>query len=95
MDEYLRNHKREDKQMNDVKCQCGAINGGYACSWSGPVKDTVVVEWMPVCHRISHEKAGNSGVYPHNGAERYWVSPDCAKGVLESEGVWAEVVERG
>lgn len=33
--------------------------------------ELVVIETMPDCHRASHRAAGNWGVYPMNGAERF------------------------
>jgi hypothetical protein len=33
--------------------------------------DLVLVETMPEHLRASHEAAGNHGVWPHNGAERF------------------------
>ena len=45
----------------------------------------VVVEWMPEYLRASHDAAGNSGSYPHNGAERLHVCAACADLLLEDE----------
>lgn len=61
-----------------AQCACGEATG-EACNWSGPRADTVVIEWMPEHLRASHEAAGNRGVYPHNGALRLRVHPDCAE----------------
>lgn len=35
-----------------------------------------LIEYMPLHLRGSHIAAGNSGVYPHNGAERIYVAGD-------------------
>ena len=71
-----------------VYCECGAAMG-QPCEWSGKVADTVVVEWMPEWLRTSHEAAGNSGTWPHNGAERLRVSADCAEHLI---GEWCHEV---
>lgn len=47
-----------------------------------------VVEYMPLCHRASHEAAGNSGTYPANGAVRVLVGAN--EGIYEDE--WTTVV---
>ena len=51
-----------------------------------------LIEYMPACHRASHRAAGNSGIYPHNGARRDWVEehPDDVLEHLDTE--WASVV---
>lgn len=61
----------------DVHCECGEATG-QRCAWTGPRTKTVVIEWMPAYLRESHRAAGNAGVYPHNGALRLRVHPDCA-----------------
>lgn len=64
-----------------VKCECGQITG-EACSWSGPITNTVVVEYMPEYLRDSHRAAGNHGLYPLNGAQRIRVEAEtCADAV--------------
>jgi hypothetical protein len=57
----------------------------------------VVVEWMPEYLRASHEAAGNSGWWPHNGAERVAVERSCADLLIEGDGdypgdQWADIV---
>lgn len=71
-----------------VGCACGRLTDA-ACPWYGPARDTVVVEWMPEWLRESHRAAGNSGVYPHNGAIRVRVSRQCA---ADLAGEWCEIV---
>lgn len=60
-----------------VACECGEATG-ERCSWTGPVGDTVVIEWMPEYLRASHEAARNPGIYPHNGALRLRCERSCA-----------------
>ena len=74
-----------------VGCGCGEWSG-VACEWSGLPSERVTVEVMPEEHRGSHEAAGNSGVYPHNGAVRMRVSRGCAVAILRHENDWAKVV---
>lgn len=75
-----------------ARCECGAVSGS-ACAYDGPSTAMVVVEWMPEYLRPSHEAAGNSGSWPHNGSERLEVSADCADWIVEGEGDWAELVD--
>lgn len=72
-------------------CECGDWSGEQ-CEWTGPVSETVVVEWMPEEYRESHRKAGNRGVYPANGALRLRVERSCAERIIEDAPEWAEVV---
>lgn len=67
-------------------CECGEIMG-EACAWSGPISETVVVEYMPDHLRSSHLAAGNSGRWPHNGAARIRVERTCAARVTH---VWVD-----
>ena len=60
------------------RCECGEITG-VRCEWVGPSDDMVVVEWMPIYLRASHEAAGGRGVYPHNGAQRLLLEKGCAE----------------
>jgi hypothetical protein len=77
-----------------VICQCGEWTG-EECAWSGPLSETVRVEYMPEHLRASHRAAGNSGAYPQNGATRKYVHPDCLALLLKSEGdEWVKVLER-
>lgn len=72
-------------------CECGDVYG-VPCEWSGDEADTVVVEVMPECFRASHEAAGNSGAYPHNGALRIRVERSCADRLVETEAGWAVIL---
>lgn len=85
-------HESEEIEPTTVRCECGDCSG-VRCSWVGDVGDTVVVEWMPPYLRASHEAAGNSGVYPHNGAERLIVAASCAEWMSETEAGWIQIVE--
>ena len=60
-----------------VGCACGQATG-ERCEWSGPKRQTVIVEYMPEQHRESHRAAGNMGSYPHNGAIRIRCERSCA-----------------
>lgn len=60
------------------RCQCGEATG-ERCAWSGPRDQMATVDWMPEHLRESHRAAGNAGAYPHNGALRLRVHPDCAE----------------
>lgn len=72
-------------QTATVRCECGQATG-ERCAWEGPVSETVVIEWMPPHLRASHEAAGNSGSYPHNGAMRLRVEREtCAPMLSEDE----------
>lgn len=75
----------------NITCECGEITG-ERCSWSGPVAETVIIEWMPPQHRESHEAAGNSGRWPTNGAIRLRVEKTCAERIVEADADWAEIV---
>jgi hypothetical protein len=59
-------------------CECGEA-AGRRCEWTGPIEETVLIEYMPVYLRGSHEAAGNWGIYPHNGALRLRVEASCAE----------------
>lgn len=78
--------------MAKVECECGTIYG-ESCGCSVATSETVQVEWMPEQHRSSHEAAGNSGVYPHNGAVRLTLARSHVKAVLKDEGKWAHEVK--
>ncbi len=52
----------------------------------------VVVEMMPEHLRESHRKAGNSGVWPHNGAERYVASLRVAERDVADDPEWTRIV---
>lgn len=72
------------KTTKIVRCECGEATG-EPCQWSGPVSETVVVEWMPVHLRAWHTAARNSGVYPLNGAIRIRCERSCAKLLAEAD----------
>lgn len=74
-----------------VQCDCGRVTG-TRCAWSGPPSETVLVEWMPDYLRASHEAAGNSGSYPHNGAERIRMERSCAESIIADSDGWAATV---
>jgi len=78
-------------EIESVHCECGEATGVY-CEWTGPEAETVVVEYMPTDLRASHEAAGNSGRYPHNGAIRLRVERSCGELLVESEDDWAKIV---
>ena len=78
-------------KAQNVQCECGEWSG-ERCPWSGPVSDTVTVEYMPESLRSSHVAAGNRGVYPHNGSVRIRVERSCAERMVESDGDWARVI---
>lgn len=75
---------------DEVRCECGKWSGEH-CEWSGPKDATVIVEWMPRDLRVAHTEARNSGIYPHNGAERIRVERSCADRMVEHDGEWVEV----
>jgi len=66
-----------DDLRGHVHCQCGTWTG-ERCVWSGPIGETVVVDYMPEFHRDSHRAAGNCGSYPDNGSVRVRVERSCA-----------------
>ncbi len=72
-------------------CECGTATG-FPCA-AELFEDAVLLEYMPEFLRRSHEAAGNSGVYPHNGATRFRCAPDCADLLIEENPGWAEIVE--
>jgi hypothetical protein len=72
-------------------CQCGQWSG-VRCQWEGPRSETVAVEFMPEAARESHRAAGNSGVYPHNGALRIRVERSCAEHMAATDGEWVEIL---
>lgn len=58
---------------------------------SGAPPRYTLIEYMPLHLRDSHARAGNSGVYPQNGAVRLFVVGDVLASDLHP--TWAEVVE--
>lgn len=73
------------------QCDCGQIHGQGKCNWTGPIEEMVTVEFMPDWIRDSHEASGNSGSYPHNGAERYAVSKSCTDS-LDLDEEWCQII---
>ena len=78
-----------------VRCECGVADGERHDWELDTSEDVVVLEWMPPQHRESHEKAGNVGCYPHNGAIRLVTLCECAEKIVADEGDerWARIVE--
>lgn len=74
------------KTSSMVQCGCGCLTG-EPCNWVGEQRETVLVEYMPAYLRASHVAAGNSGCYPHNGAQRIRVERSCADRLLH---VWED-----
>lgn len=72
------------------RCGCGEWTG-EACAWTGPIEEMVVVEYMPEYLRATHEAAGNSGSYPHNGSHRVAVCLECADLLIDEDDAWATV----
>ena len=67
-------------------CECGEAMGVACC---GTLERGVrVIEWMPEWLRASHKAAGNSGIYPHNGALRLRVTPQCAEHLRQNDREW-------
>lgn len=73
----------------EYRCECGDVTG-ERCQWSGPAADTVIVEYMPQHLRSSHTAAGNTGIYPANGAHRIRVERSCADLICDDD--WTTVV---
>lgn len=80
----------EDIERMDV-CECGQASG-EACDATLRRDAVVTVEWMPRSLRANHEAAGNSGVWPHNGAERLRCDEACADAIVESDPEWSSIV---
>lgn len=75
-----------------IRCECGEWDDQDACEWSGPVSETVVVEYMARWMRESHVAAGNRGTYPANGSSRVRVGRSCAVRMIKYDGEWCEIV---
>lgn len=72
-------------------CECSEITG-RPCGWQGDRDDLILIEVMPRYLRAAHQAAGNPGRYPHNGAQRLWVTESCADNIIEHEGAeWAQI----
>ena len=73
------------------KCEkCGLGRAAHADTaidhaFRKPKSNYVVLETMPDCWRELHRKAGNFGVYPHNGAEREVVTRWWAEQVVAGD----------
>lgn len=65
-------------------------DGSTIATVANGAHDLVVVESMPEHFRASHEAAGNSGSYPHNGAER--VLMDRGNAEHFTDGAWVSVL---
>lgn len=74
-----------------MDCECGAWSG-EACYWSGPIDETVVVEYMPEHLRASHLAAGDRGQWPQNGAVRIRVERSCAETMIGLDPDWVAIV---
>jgi len=75
-----------------VRCECGDYTG-ERCEWTGSPDDTVVVEYMPMYLRASHEAAGGVGVYPHNGAVRIRCERSCVESIVDHDADWARIID--
>jgi hypothetical protein len=75
-----------DEDAGTTTCECGAITGARCAADLDD--DAVTIEWMPPYLRSSHEAAGNRGVWPHNGAQRLRVTPECADDAIEADTDW-------
>jgi hypothetical protein len=53
----------------------------------------VVVETIPEYLRASHAAAGNSGVWPGNGAQRIVMDRGDAEELVEHDSQWSEILE--
>lgn len=73
-------------------CRCGELSGTDRCAWGGPLSELVVVERMPAWLRSSHEAAGGSGAYPHNGSVRAAVHWECAQRLIDGDEDWCREV---
>lgn len=69
-----------------MPCECGEAMG-QACG-ATLARGAVVIDWMPEWLRASHQAAGNSGIYPANGALRLRVTPQCAAHLRQHDGEW-------
>ena len=77
-------------------CACiGAwqAQGGATASPCEAEGDLVTLEVVPVHLRASHAAAGNSGVWPHNGAEHYRVTQECADELVSADRDWSEIID--
>jgi hypothetical protein len=73
-------------------CHCGEAWHDVSCD--GVLgADAVTVEHMPEYLRASHGAAGNSGCWPHNGAVRLRVTPECAAWMVDHDPEGTSVVD--
>lgn len=92
---YAAREEREREratQEKTVRCQCGEADHDGACEWTGPRRETVIVEWMPREYRSSHDAAGADGCPPCNGAVRLRCERSCAERLVEDSPDWARIV---
>jgi|GEM_PF-1500036 len=77
-----------------LSCECGTADGDRHDYDLDASEDVVILEWMPPQYREAHSAAGNSGVYPHNGAIRLVTLRECAETIVADEGDerWARIV---
>jgi hypothetical protein len=57
------------------------------------MRDLVVVETIPGYLRALHVAAGNSGTWPHNGAERIVMDRADAEELVEHDSGWSEILQ--
>jgi len=69
-----------------LHCDCGELTG-IPCA-ADTSEGMTVLESMPEHLRDSHEAAGGTGRYPHNGAIRVAVSRSCADSIIDDD-EWA------
>lgn len=69
----------DDGQPGEKLCTCGE-----------PLE--VAIETMPEWLRASHKAARNSGVHPHNGAERTRCCRQCAQVAVDADPDWTTIV---
>ena len=81
-----------DSTPGMTRCQCARWSGGSQCHGATSIADPVI-EFVPEADRASHTAAGNRGSWPHNGAERIRVTPECAEMILDSDSEWSDLVE--
>lgn len=57
-----------------------------------PTIRLMLVERMPEYLRASHTAAGNSGVYPGNGADRFLMDEDLALDLEDGDKEWTAIL---
>lgn len=81
----------EGTHPGTILCQCARATGHF-CQAAVDPANVVIVERMPVWLRASHTAAGNSGTWPHNGAERLACTDDCASLLVDGDEEWTSRV---